>query len=30
MRNVDIWYDLFGVQQGDALYLAPADRVHIW
>ena len=29
-RNVDSWYDLFGVKQGDALYLAPADRVHIW
>jgi endothelin-converting enzyme/putative endopeptidase len=30
IRNVDIWYDLFGIKPGDALYLAPADRVHIW
>ena len=30
VRNVDSWYDLFGIKQGDALYLAPADRVHIW
>ena len=30
VRNVDIWYDLFDIKQGDALYLAPADRVHIW
>ena len=30
VRNVDSWYDLFGIKEGDALYLAPADRVHIW
>ena len=30
VRNVDSWYDLFDIKQGDALYLAPADRVHIW
>ena len=30
VRNVDSWYDLFGIQSGDKLYLAPADRVHIW
>ena len=30
VRNVDAWYDLFGVKPGDKLYLAPADRVHIW
>jgi len=30
VRNVDAWYDAFGVQPGDKLYVAPADRVHIW
>ena len=30
VRNVDAWYDLFGVKPGDKLYLAPADRIHIW
>ena len=30
VRNIDAWYDAFGVKPGDALYLAPADRVHIW
>jgi putative endopeptidase len=30
VRNLDAWYDAFGVQPGDALYLAPADRVRIW
>ncbi|MET0376771.1 MAG: M13 family metallopeptidase [Rhizorhabdus sp.] len=30
MRNVDGWYDAFGVKPGDALYLAPAERVRIW
>ena len=30
VRNVDSWYDLFGIKQDDALYLSPADRVHIW
>ncbi len=30
MRNVDAWYTAFGVMPGDKLYLAPADRVHIW
>ena len=29
-RNVDAWYQLFGVKPGDKLYLAPAARVHIW
>lgn len=29
-RHVDAWYDLFGIKEGDKLYLAPADRVHIW
>ncbi len=30
VRNMDSWYDAFNVQPGDALYLAPADRVTIW
>jgi endothelin-converting enzyme/putative endopeptidase len=30
VRNVDAWYAAFGVKAGDALYLAPADRVHVW
>lgn len=30
VRNIDAWYEAFGVKPGDALYLAPAERVHIW
>lgn len=30
VRNIDAWYEAFDVKPGDALYLAPADRVHIW
>ena len=30
VRNVDAWYDAFGVKPGDALYLAPDARVRIW
>lgn len=30
MRNLDIWYEAFGVTEGDALWLAPEDRVKIW
>jgi putative endopeptidase len=30
VRNLDAWYTAFGVQPGDALYLAPADRVRVW
>jgi putative endopeptidase len=30
VRNIDDWYAAFGVKPGDALYLAPADRVRIW
>ena len=30
VRNVDAWYAAFGAQPGDALYLAPADRVRVW
>jgi predicted metalloendopeptidase len=30
VRNLDPWYDAFGVKAGQPLYLAPADRVRIW
>ena len=30
VRNMDGWYDAFGIRPGDALYLAPAERVRIW
>jgi endothelin-converting enzyme/putative endopeptidase len=30
VRNIDAWYSAFGVQPGEMLYLAPADRVRIW
>ncbi|MFA5965417.1 MAG: M13 family metallopeptidase [Sphingomonas sp.] len=30
VRNVDAWYAAFGVKPGDKMYLAPADRVHVW
>jgi len=30
VRNVDAWYRAFHVEPGDALYLPPAQRVHIW
>ena len=30
VRNMDAWYEAFNVEEGDALYLAPKDRVQIW
>ncbi|GAA0331043.1 M13 family metallopeptidase [Sphingomonas oligophenolica] len=30
VRNFDPWYAAFNVKPGDKLYLAPADRVHVW
>jgi putative endopeptidase len=30
VRNMDPWYQAFGVQPGQTLYLAPEDRVRIW
>jgi putative endopeptidase len=30
IRNIAGWYDAFAVKPGDKLYVAPADRVHIW
>jgi putative endopeptidase len=30
VRNLDAWYQAFGVKPGDKLYVSPADRVRIW
>ena len=30
LRNIDAWYDAFGVKPGDKLYIAPEDRVRLW
>lgn len=30
VRNMDAWYEAFGITPDDALYLAPEDRVQIW
>jgi putative endopeptidase len=30
VRNSDSWYSAFAVKQGQALYLAPDDRVRVW
>jgi putative endopeptidase len=30
VRNLDAWYDAFKPKPGDALYLAPEQRVKIW
>ena len=30
VRNVDAWYDAFGVKPGDKYYVKPEDRVRIW
>jgi putative endopeptidase len=30
VRNIDAWYEAFGVKPGDALYVAPEQRVRIW
>ena len=30
VRNQDAWYKAFNVKPGDALYLPPEERVHIW
>lgn len=30
VRNIDAWYPAFDVKPGEQLFLAPADRVHIW
>jgi putative endopeptidase len=30
LRNVDAWYEAFGVKEGEKNYVKPEDRVHIW
>jgi putative endopeptidase len=30
LRNVDAWYEAFGVKPGNRLYLRPEERVRIW
>ncbi len=30
VRNIDAWYDAFGVKDGQKLFLKPEDRVKIW
>jgi putative endopeptidase len=30
VRNMDAWYDAFGVTEDDALWLEPENRVRIW
>jgi len=30
LRNVDAWYEAFGVKEDDAHYVKPEDRVRIW
>jgi len=30
LRNVDAWYEAFGIKPGDKFYLKPEDRVRIW
>ena len=30
VRNLDAWYEAFGIVPGDKLYLKPEDRIRIW
>ena len=30
LRNIDAWYEAFGVTEADPLWIAPDDRVRIW
>ncbi len=30
MRNIDAWYEAFGVKEGDKYYVKPEERVRIW
>lgn len=30
VKNVDAWYEAFGVEPGDGMYLDPEERVRIW
>ena len=30
LRNIDTWYDAFGVKEGDKMWLAPSERAIVW
>ena len=30
LKNVDAFYEVFDVKEGDGMYLAPEERVRIW
>jgi endothelin-converting enzyme/putative endopeptidase len=30
VRNMDQWYEAFGIDKDDPLYIAPEDRIRIW
>lgn len=30
LRNIDTWYDAFGVKESDKMWLAPAERAIVW
>lgn len=30
LRNINTWYDAFGVKEGDKMWLAPAERAIVW
>lgn len=30
LPNIAMWYDAFGIQSGDALYIAPEKRIKLW
>jgi putative endopeptidase len=30
LRNIDAWYEAFGVTPDNAYYLAPEERVRLW
>ena len=30
IRNIDAWYEAFGIKPGDQMYIPPEKRAHIW
>ena len=30
LRNIDVFYEAFGIKEGDAMYMAPEERINIW
>ena len=30
LQNIDAWYDAFAIEEGDAMYVKPEERVRIW